>query len=83
MKFAISLPCTGPLATGPAALDSLRIVAQKAEALGLESIWVPDHVVIPTTVNSRYPYNKSGKFSPTARDGLFRADDGTGISGLE
>ena len=62
MKFAISLPCTGPLATGPAALDSLRIVAQKAEALGLESIWVPDHVVIPTTVNSRYPYNKSGKF---------------------
>ena len=62
MKFATSLPSTGPLATGPESVDILQAVAQKAEALGFDSLWVPDHIVIPTTVRSRYPYNKSGKF---------------------
>ncbi len=62
MKFGMFLPSFGPLATGPEAADTLLTIAQKAEELGFDSLWVPDHVVIPTTIKSRYPYNDSGQF---------------------
>ncbi len=62
MKVGVSLPMTGPLATGPGALDTILAFAQRAEALGVDSLWLPDHIVIPTEIQSRYPYNKSGKF---------------------
>jgi probable F420-dependent oxidoreductase len=62
MKFGMFLPSFGPLATGPSAVDTLLTIAQKAENLGFDSLWVPDHVVIPTTIRSRYPYNESGQF---------------------
>ena len=61
MKFGISLPTIGPLAAGPGALEGQLTIAQRAEALGFESLWAPDHVVIPTTITSRYPYNDTGK----------------------
>jgi probable F420-dependent oxidoreductase len=35
-------------------------VAQRAEALGFESVWVPEHVVFPTRIASRYPYSADG-----------------------
>jgi probable F420-dependent oxidoreductase len=56
------LPNLGPLATGPGALDTLLTIAQKAEALGFDSVWVADHLVMPTTIRSRYPYNDTGDF---------------------
>src|SRR5690349_3047582 len=56
MKFGMMMPTLGPLASGPDALEAQRTVALKAEALGFDSLWVPDHVVIPTTIKSRYPY---------------------------
>jgi probable F420-dependent oxidoreductase len=62
MKFGTILPSIGPLASGPGALDALLTVAQKAEALGFDSLWVGDHIVIPTTIRSRYPYNDTGEF---------------------
>ncbi len=62
MRFGMFLPSFGPLATGPHAFDNLLILAQKAEALGFDSLWVPDHIVIPTTIRSRYPYNDTGRF---------------------
>jgi probable F420-dependent oxidoreductase len=34
----------------------LAQVAREAEAAGLDSIWIPDHVVIPVEYRSRYPY---------------------------
>ena len=61
MKFGMLLPTVGPLAAGPAAFDSLATIAQRAEALGFDSLWVPDHVVFPTVINSRYPYNETGR----------------------
>jgi probable F420-dependent oxidoreductase len=62
MKFGMFLPSFGPLATGPGAVDGLLTLAQKAEALGFDSLWVPDHIIIPTTIKSRYPYNDTGRF---------------------
>jgi probable F420-dependent oxidoreductase len=34
----------------------LAAVAREAEAAGLDSVWIPDHVVIPVEYRSRYPY---------------------------
>ena len=36
----------------------LRDCARYAEELGFDSIWFPDHVVIPASYNSRYPYQE-------------------------
>jgi probable F420-dependent oxidoreductase len=35
-------------------------VARRAEALGFESVWVPEHLVFPTRITSRYPYSPDG-----------------------
>ena len=34
---------------------------QRAEALGYESVWTAEHVIIPKSYTSVYPYNPSGK----------------------
>jgi len=70
MKFGMMMPTFGPMATGPGVLDAQLTIAQKAEDLGFDSLWVPDHVVIPTTITSRYPYNESGKFPVPPDTGL-------------
>ena len=70
MKFGTILPHIGPLAAGPDALDSLLSVAQQAEALGFDSLWVGDHVVLPTAIKPRYPYNDTGEFPLPAEAAL-------------
>jgi probable F420-dependent oxidoreductase len=40
--------------------EDIARVAQRAEALGFESVWVPEHVVFPTRIASRYPYTADG-----------------------
>ena len=35
-------------------------VARHAEVLGFESVWVPEHLVFPTVITSRYPYSPNG-----------------------
>jgi probable F420-dependent oxidoreductase len=42
--------------------------ALRVEALGFDSLWVSDHVVIPWRIASRYPYSATGDFPlpPTA-----------------
>ena len=41
-------------------VDGCLAVADEAERLGYDSVWVHDHVVMPTGVTSRYLYNASG-----------------------
>jgi probable F420-dependent oxidoreductase len=51
--------------------DPLIAFARRAEALGYDSLWVSDHVVVPWRITSRYPYNASGDFPlPPAGDFL-------------
>jgi probable F420-dependent oxidoreductase len=59
MLFGFALPGRGPLAT-PEALTKL---ARKADALRFGSVFVTDHVVIPTASSSTYPYSASGRFA--------------------
>jgi probable F420-dependent oxidoreductase len=35
-------------------------VARRAEELGFESVWVPEHLVFPVRIASRYPYSPDG-----------------------
>ena len=36
-------------------------ICQRAEALGFESVWGGEHVIMPDTIDSRYPYTADGK----------------------
>lgn len=64
MRFGCHLPVFGPAATR----HTLLGFARRMEALGYDSLWASDHVVLPYTIRSRYPYNPTGEFPlpPTA-----------------
>lgn len=58
MEFGCHLPVFGPVATR----DTVLGFARRMEALGYDSLWVSDHVVMPWQVRSRYPYSPTGEF---------------------
>ncbi len=47
------------LGVHPTADDYISI-AQQAEALGFNSVWLGDHIVIPEQISSPYPYTRDG-----------------------
>ena len=57
VQFGFALPGRGALANR----DALVKLAEQAEALRYSSIFVTDHVVIPLTTESAYPYSANGK----------------------
>ncbi len=57
MKFGIMFVNSGPLVE-PSLLTHL---VQTAEAVGFESVWVVEHVVVPQNYKSVYPYSRSGR----------------------
>jgi probable F420-dependent oxidoreductase len=56
MRIGVSLPNVG-LDHGK---ETLLPVAQAAERLGFDSVWVAHHVVLPYERESQYPYQRSG-----------------------
>jgi probable F420-dependent oxidoreductase len=65
MKFGLSLSNRGPQARP----DAMMRFAQRAEALGYDSLAVSDHIVIPKAMPHNYPYHPNGAFSwQAARD---------------
>jgi probable F420-dependent oxidoreductase len=50
------MPSRGDMAS-PA---NLRTLAQRAESLGFDSAWVSDHIILPRSVDSFYPYAADG-----------------------
>ena len=65
MRYGFYLPTRGSVAT-PATIEAL---VQRAEALGFHSVVISDHIVLPVTFDSRYPYTVSGAF-PSDGDAL-------------
>ena len=53
MKFGTFLYQTSP--------NSIAAVARKAEESGFESLWIPEHIILPVTYRSPYPYSSSGR----------------------
>src|SRR4030095_15724168 len=58
MNFGCHLPMFGPMATR----ENVLAFARRMEALGYDSLWASDHIVIPYAIESRYPYGETGKF---------------------
>ena len=58
LTFGCHLPVFGPIATR----GNVLAFARTMEALGYESLWASDHVVLPYSIKSRYPYNVTGDF---------------------
>ena len=56
MRFGAKLDNYGPLVADLGVVDPAR----RAEAAGFDSIWCSDHVVMPETVRSRYPFSDDG-----------------------
>ena len=63
MEFGFSLPSRGQAAT----MQNMRLLAQHVEALGFDSVWVSDHIIVPRHIDSFYPYDPEGRF-PSAPD---------------
>ena len=56
MKFGLAFASSIAI-DGPGALE----ICRRAEAAGFESLWGGEHVVLPSTIASRYPYTADGK----------------------
>lgn len=55
LRFGVAVPNYGALASP----ENLLRLARRAEALGVDSIWVADHLVAPVGVQTVYPFDKS------------------------
>ena len=62
MEFGFGVPTSGPLS----APESLAALARRGEEMGFGIISVSDHVVIPKSIASRYPYSEAGEFPGAA-----------------
>jgi probable F420-dependent oxidoreductase len=57
MRIGVKLPNTGTLPAEP----GIPVMAKAFEGAGFESLWVSDHIVMPETVRSRYPFAADGR----------------------
>jgi probable F420-dependent oxidoreductase len=60
MKFGLAFAASIGI-DGASALD----VCRTAEAAGFESVWGGEHVILPSTIESRYPYTADGEIPAT------------------
>jgi probable F420-dependent oxidoreductase len=58
MDVGFTIPTRGPLATP----QGVEAFARRAAELGYAHLAVPDHVIVPRSIDSRYPYSASGEF---------------------
>jgi alkanesulfonate monooxygenase SsuD/methylene tetrahydromethanopterin reductase-like flavin-dependent oxidoreductase (luciferase family) len=59
MRYGVHLAASGPQATP----ERVGRLAARAEALGFDSVWVSDPVIIPAEWASEYPYGPPGTFT--------------------
>lgn len=57
MRFGVHLVAAGKVIEG----EKIARIAQRAEELGYDSVWVSDHIIFPTELRSPYPYSPDGK----------------------
>ena len=46
----------------------IAVLARKAEELGFESCWVPEHTIVPVQTDSKYPGTPDGSLPPSMDD---------------
>ena len=57
MRIGVLVPNSGPWPLEP----GIVTMARAAEAAGFDSLWVSDHIVLPETIGSRYPFAADGR----------------------
>jgi probable F420-dependent oxidoreductase len=57
VRIGALVPNSGPL---PLKVG-IPAMAARLEAAGFESLWVSDHIVLPTSINSHYPFAADGR----------------------
>jgi probable F420-dependent oxidoreductase len=62
MDIGLTIPTRGPLATP----DGIGRLVRRADELGFAHLSVSDHVVVPTRIDSRYPFSESGAWPDAA-----------------
>lgn len=79
MKFGFSLPNFGRFNWS----EDLAEAALKAEEFGYDSAWMADHIIVPTQIQAKYPYSRSGAFPiPADQDFLEPLTALTYVAGL-
>ena len=66
MEVGIDVGVYGALATP----ENILGLAQFAEERDYHSVWLADHIVFPSKVESRYPYSPTGDFPAPDTDPL-------------
>ena len=66
LLLGVTLPNYGPLAGA----ECLSRLAQRAESLGFDSVWVADHLVVPCDIASVYPFDRRSVPTPARLDAL-------------
>ena len=69
MELGVHLPTLGPHATA----EAIVAVARYADERGLHSVWLYDHLITPTHIESRYPYHPDGLYGVAPEDPYFEA----------
>jgi probable F420-dependent oxidoreductase len=59
---SLLIGCTLPTSGAAADPTAIGNLAQTAENLGFDSVWISDHVVVPEHISSAYPYSPDGRF---------------------
>lgn len=54
-----------PVNVGVPGVEAMLAIAEKAEQIGVESLWTFEHVVVPVDYKSKYPYSADGKMGVT------------------
>ena len=67
MKIGVHLANGGVWASP----ETIVGLGERAEALGFDSVWVSDHVVVPTRIESTYPYGPPGTFTAETSQNYF------------
>ncbi|MYC30060.1 MAG: LLM class F420-dependent oxidoreductase [Chloroflexi bacterium] len=62
MKYGFALSGRGPSAEP----DALSTIARKGDELGFEWLLTGDHIVVPDSIDSTYPYTEGGEFPGSA-----------------
>jgi probable F420-dependent oxidoreductase len=62
MDVGLTIPTRGPLATR----QGIETMARRAEELGFAHLSLSDHVIVPRSIESRYPYSESGEWAGAA-----------------
>ena len=62
MKYGFALSGRGPLAEP----DALSAIARRGDELGFDWVLTGDHIVVPNSIDSTYPYTEGGEFPGSA-----------------